>query len=64
LWYEAGLRKPVRLDPKKLYFFELRAGAGRAPGDDYLVFGPQPLGGRDYPAAFGLSFRTLTQKAE
>jgi dienelactone hydrolase len=64
LWYEAALRKPVRLDPKKLYFLELRAESGRTPEDDYVVFGPQPLGGRDYPAAFGLSFRTLTRKAE
>ena len=64
LWYEARLRKPVRLDPNKLYFFELRAESGHAQDDDYVVFGPQPLGGRDYPAAFGLSFRTLTQKDE
>jgi hypothetical protein len=60
LWYEAGLKKPVRLDPRKLYFFELRAASGHAPDDDYVIYGPQPLGGRDYPAAFGLSFRTLT----
>jgi hypothetical protein len=25
-----------------------------------VIYGPQPLGGRDYPAAFGLSFQTLT----
>lgn len=62
LWYEAALRKPVRLDPKKLYFFELRAESGHAPDDDYVVFGPQPLGGRDYPAGFGLSFRALAQE--
>jgi dienelactone hydrolase len=62
LWYEAALRKPVRLDPKKLYFFELRAESGHAPDDDYVVFGPQPPGGRDYPNAFGLSFRTLTRE--
>jgi cephalosporin-C deacetylase-like acetyl esterase len=64
LWYEAELRKPVRLDPMKLYFFELRAESGHAPDDGYVVYGPQPLGGRDYPAAFGLSFRALTRKGE
>jgi hypothetical protein len=64
LWYEAALRKPVRLDAKKQYFFELRATSGRSPDDDYVVFGPQPLGGRDYPNAFGLSFHTLTRDAE
>jgi dienelactone hydrolase len=64
LSYEAAPSKPVRLDPAKLYFFELRAESGHAPQDAYMVFGPQPLGGRDYPAAFGLSFRTLARKAE
>jgi hypothetical protein len=62
LWYEAGLKKPVRLDPNRLYYFELRAESGQAPGDVYKVFGPQPLGAKDYPAAFGLSFLTLTHK--
>jgi dienelactone hydrolase len=62
LWYEAGLKKPVRLDPGKLYYFELRAESGRAPGEAYTVFGPQPLGAKDYPEAFGLSFRTLAHK--
>jgi hypothetical protein len=62
LWYEAALKKPVRLDPGKLYYFELRAVSGRAPNDGYMVFGPQPLGGRDYPYAFGLSFRTVAHQ--
>jgi dienelactone hydrolase len=62
LWYAAALKKPVRLDSSKLYYFELRAASGRAPDDAYTVFGPQPLGAKDYPAAFGLSFQTLAQK--
>ena len=62
LWYEAGLKKPVRLDPNRLYYFELRTGSGQAPSDAYKVFGPQPLGAKDYPASFGLSFRTLAHK--
>ncbi len=62
LWYEVALRKPVRLDPGRLYYFELRAESGRAPDDAYIVYGPPPLGAKDYPAAFGLSFRTLTQR--
>jgi dienelactone hydrolase len=64
LWYEAAVTKPVRLDPAMLYHFELTAESGHGPQDSYVVFGPQPLGGRDYPAAFGLSFRTLARKAE
>jgi len=62
LWYEATLKNPVRLDAQKLYYFELGANPGRAPDDGYLIFGPQPLGGKDYPTAFGLSFHALTEK--
>ena len=62
LWYEAPLKTPVRLDAGKLYYFELRAASGSAPDNAYTVFGPPPLGARDYPTAFGLSFRTLTRK--
>ena len=61
-WQEAKLKSPVRLDPQRLYYFELRATSGHAPADDYVVFGPRPLGGDDYPNAFGLSFRTLTHQ--
>lgn len=62
LWYEAALKRPVRLDPTKLYHFELRTQSGNSPGDGFVVFGPQPLGGQDFPTAFGLSFRTLTPR--
>jgi dienelactone hydrolase len=64
LWYEATLKKPVRLDPKKLYFYEITAATGQVPGDGYTVFGPKPLGGEDDASHFGLSFRTLTRKDE
>ncbi len=60
-WYEAVLKRAIRLDPTKLYYFELRSESGRAPIDDYAVYGPQPLGGQDYPNAFGLSFHTLSR---
>jgi hypothetical protein len=62
LWYEAILKKPVALDFKKTYFFEIKAESGQAPKDCYTVFGPKPLGGEDYPFNFGLSFKTLTRK--
>lgn len=62
LWYQALLSKPVRLDPKKIYFFEIKAESGRTPENYYEVFGPKPLGGTDYPSNFGLSFQTLTIK--
>jgi dienelactone hydrolase len=58
LMYKAQI-KPVRLDPSKLYFFEVRALSGKAPLDYYLVYGPKPLGGNDYSPDFGLSFEVL-----
>ncbi|MBZ5565104.1 MAG: prolyl oligopeptidase family serine peptidase [Acidobacteriia bacterium] len=64
LWYEATLPAPARLDPKRIYFFEISSSSGKAPSDCYRVFGPKPLGGEDYPANFGLSFRALTKEGE
>ncbi len=62
LWYDAALKKPGRLDPERLYYFELRTESGLAPADAFTVFGPRPLAGVDGPSAFGLSFRTVTHK--
>jgi dienelactone hydrolase len=60
LWYELKLKGPKKLDPRRLYWFELRAEPGNTPQDGYLVYGPAPLGGTDYPHNFGLSFNTIT----
>jgi len=64
LWYEAMLDKPLRLDPAKTYFFEIATQSGTAPNDSYTVFGPAPLGGKDLPSNFGLSFRTFVRMDE
>lgn len=64
LWYEARLPKPLPLDPVQTYFFEIRAESGAAPADCYTVFGPTPMGGKDFPAHFGLSFQTLVRRDE
>jgi dienelactone hydrolase len=64
LWYEAMLDKPLRLDPSKTYYFEIETQSGLAPSDSYTVFGPMPLGGRDFPPNFGMSFRTSVRKDE
>jgi len=62
LWYDAVLETPVRLNPRRIYFAEISVDTGKAPNDCYIIFGPKPLGGEDYPSNFGLSFRTLTRK--
>ena len=58
LMYKAKI-KPVRLDSSKQYFFEVRTLSGKAPLDCYRVYGPKPIGGKDYPPNFGLSFKVL-----
>jgi dienelactone hydrolase len=64
LWYEAKAKRPVKLDPTKLYFFEITAESARSPADCYTLYGPKPLGAKDFPSDFGLSFRTLVRKDE
>jgi dienelactone hydrolase len=61
LWYEAKLTKPARLDPSRLYFFEVMAASGKVPENCYTIYGVRPLGGKDYPSRFSLAFRTLTE---
>ena len=61
LWYEARLKQPAKLESKKTYYFELAAESARTPRNYYIVYGPKPLGGTDYPTSFGLSLRVLTE---
>jgi dienelactone hydrolase len=64
LWYELRLKQPIALDPRKLYWFEIRAASGNAPQDAYTVYGPKPMEGADFPHSFGLSFQILTKGGE
>lgn len=64
LWYGLKLKQPIVLDPRKLYWFEVRSASGNAPLDAYTVYGPKPMGGVDYPRNFGLSFQILTKGGE
>jgi hypothetical protein len=61
LWYEAKVN-PTRLESASTYFFEITAESGLAPQDFYLIYGPRPLGGSDFPPFFGLSYRVVTQR--
>jgi dienelactone hydrolase len=56
LWYDARVPEK-RLDPKRLYFAEVRAARGSAPQDAYILYGPRPLGGSDWAGEFGFSYR-------
>jgi cephalosporin-C deacetylase-like acetyl esterase len=56
LWYTAKVH-PIKLDPAKLYYFEVTASSGQVPDNNYLVYGPEPFGGHDEPGYFGLSYQ-------
>jgi len=60
LWYRATVR-PVRLDPSKLYYFEVTSASGKAPRNCYIAYGPKPLGGTDEASTFGLSYEVLAK---
>lgn len=62
--YKLTLKHPVPVDPQGLYWFGVRSTAGQTPEDGYLVYGPNPLGGEDYPQNFGLSFQILMANGE
>lgn len=63
LWYEAKLKKPKRLDPGKLYFFEVTAESARSPENGYTLYGVKPLGSKDFPSKFSLAFQVRPEGA-
>ncbi len=61
LWWE-GHVKPIRLEAGKEYYFELSAAAGSIPeGNYYVIYGPKPLGGLNYPPYLPVAYRVLTE---
>lgn len=58
-WQDVTI-SPIRLEPGKLYHFEISAEWGwKSRGDHYVMYGPRPLGGSDFPQSFGIAFRLL-----
>ena len=47
-----------KLDPSRLYFFELRPGAGT---DSAQILGPKPLGGTRFAGEFAVRYRPLPE---
>src|ERR1019366_340142 len=61
MWWE-GHVKPVQLDPAKEYYFELSAASGSiSEGNYYVVYGPKPLGGTNYPPDLPVAYQVLTE---
>ncbi len=59
----------LRIDPRpvaagSLVHYHVSCTSGTAPADHYVVYGPKPIGGKEMPGRFGLSYRVLTERAE
>jgi dienelactone hydrolase len=55
---------PRPIQPGTLVYHELRCPSGTAPENHYVIYGPRPIGGRDWPNRFALSFRVLTDRPQ
>ena len=55
---------PRPVEPGTLVYYDIRCSGGTAPEDHYVVYGPRPIGGKDWPERFALSYRVLTDRPE
>jgi len=53
-----------RVEAGMLVYFDVRCAAGTSPENRYVVYGPRPIGGKDWPNRFGLSYRVLTDRPQ
>jgi len=61
-WYKLEI-DPQPVEPGALVYYNILCTAGAAPDDHYTLYGPRPIGGRDWPSRFALSYRVLTDRA-
>ena len=62
-WHEVRIA-PLAVRDGQLVYFELRSTDGTSPENQYTVYGPRPIGGKDFPAKFGLSYRVLLDSSK
>jgi len=55
---------PRAVEPGVLVHYDIGCTGGTAPEDHYAVYGPRPIGGKDWPSRFALSYRVLTDRPE
>ncbi len=61
-WFELRV-DPRPVEPGALVYYELRCPSGTAPENHYLIYGPRPIGGKDWPNRFALCYRVLVDRA-
>ena len=57
-WHELPV-EPRPVEPGMLVYYQFRCLAGKGPEDHYFIYGPRPIGGRDWPSRFALCYRVL-----
>ena len=62
-WHELRI-DPRRVEAGSLIYFHVGCAAGTSPQDHYVVYGPRPIGGKDWPNRFALSYRVLTDRPQ
>lgn len=62
-WHEVRIA-PRAVQDGQLVYFEIRSADGTSPQNHYTVYGPRPIGGKDFPAKFGLSYRVLLDSSK
>jgi hypothetical protein len=55
---------PLPVEAGMLVYFNFRCTAGLLPEDHYVFYGPRPIGGKDWPNRFALSYRVLTDRPQ
>jgi len=45
-------------------YFEIQCTSGRTLDDHYVIYGPRPIGGKDWPNRFALSYQGLTDRPQ
>jgi len=62
-WYELPItRHPMRAGA--LVYYGIRCTSGETPDDHFVIYGPRPIGGKDWPNRFALSYQVLTDRPQ
>ena len=62
-WCELRI-DPRPVEPGTLVHYDVGCTSGTAPQDHYVVYGPRPIGGKEWPNLFALSYRVFTDRPQ
>jgi len=62
-WHELQIT-PQPVHGGAVVYFEIVCADGDKPVDHYVIYGPRPIGGKDWPDRFALSYQVLTDRPQ